>query len=578
MADKPEISRSPGAPRVLIRPHVRAEPGGDPLPLDAYVGDFLERGRPALINLYGPPGSGKSSALRWLAARFPDAPLDVFDEPAGDALIVVDPPHVRIHASEAADWRIVLPYQMASWTEDDLIAYLLANHRDRCASVMTRLRACRDLFSLDGLPSVCVLVCDAFAADESLTDIPTAIRRRIAESVQGSWTYERLASQAFEAMQRTEARGFYDTFLRGVLGHTFVRSLIAAEHFVTALVSGDQTVLQRSVAPVVVRDIAVLLRTRRDVVERLESLVMHPAYQANIVSMLVAADPAWTPGGRKLTSLRRIAIPQLQWTKVDLSDLDAAEANFAHGDFRHALLKGANLAGATLSHVNFDHAILSGACLEKANLSGTCFHNASLVGASLEAALLEGASFAGADLTGCKGANCDWRGANLDAAILAGAGLRRCNFEAMAIGEPCFMGAELKGALFTGSEIGGGDFSDANLRNAGLADIRWPEADLRGADLRGASFHLGSSRSGLVGSVIASEGTRTGFYTDDYLDLDHKPPEEIRKANLCGADLRGAVVEETDFYLVDLRGAKYTEDQGRHFANCGAILRSRTAR
>jgi uncharacterized protein YjbI with pentapeptide repeats len=78
--------------------------------------------------------------------------------------------------------------------------------------------------------------------------------------------------------------------------------------------------------------------------------------------------------------------------------------------------------------------------------------------------------------------------------------------------------------------------------------------------------------------VIASEGTRTGFYTDDYLDLDHKPPEEIRKANLCGADLRGAVVEETDFYLVDLRGAKYTEDQGRHFANCGAILRSRTAR
>lgn len=42
--------------------------------------------------------------------------------------------------------------------------------------------------------------------------------------------------------------------------------------------------------------------------------------------------------------------------------------------------------------------------------------------------------------------------------------------------------------------------------------------------------------------------------------------------------LRGALVEHTDFYLVDLRGAKYTEEQGRHFANCGAILHSRTAR
>ncbi len=86
---------------------------------------------------------------------------------------------------------------------------------------------------------------------------------------------------------------------------------------------------------------------------------------------------------------------------------------------------------------------------------------------------------------------------------------------------------------------------------------------------------MGSSRSGLVNSPIASEGSRTGFYTDDYNDQDYKPPEEIRKANLCGCDLRDAIVDSTDFYLVDLRRAKYSEEQARHFARCGAILHSR---
>lgn len=49
-------------------------------------------------------------------------------------------------------------------------------------------------------------------------------------------------------------------------------------------------------------------------------------------------------------------------------------------------------------------------------------------------------------------------------------------------------------------------------------------------------------------------------------------PEEIRKANLCGADLRGARLTGADFYLVDLRGAKYDADQLEHFRRRRAIL------
>src|SRR5579871_6227511 len=43
------------------------------------------------------------------------------------------------------------------------------------------------------------------------------------------------------------------------------------------------------------------------------------------------------------------------------------------------------------------------------------------------------------------------------------------------------------------------------------------------------------------------------FFTVDCDEQDFKAPEEIRKANLCGADLRGAKIDGVDFYLVDLR-------------------------
>ena len=118
----------------------------------------------------------------------------------------------------------------------------------------------------------------------------------------------------------------------------------------------------------------------------------------------------------------------------------------------------------------------------------------------------------------------------------------------------------------------GADFRDAYLRFARLGEIDWQGADLRVADLGGATFQMGTTRSGMLFDAPPSEGTRTGFYTDDYEDRDWHSPEEIRKANLCDADLRGAQVEKTDFYLVDLRGAKYDADQEAHFRRCGAIL------
>lgn len=168
-----------------------------------------------------------------------------------------------------------------------------------------------------------------------------------------------------------------------------------------------------------------------------------------------------------------------------------------------------------------------------------------------------------------------WSGVNLTAVNLESANLNEADLNSANLGQltaPDFHDANLRGALLTGSQMQKANFLGANLSGAGLAEIDWPGANLCDSDLRGASFHLGSSRNGLVGSPIACEGSRTGFYTDDYNDQDIKPAEEIRKANLYGADLRGAEIEGVDFYLVDLRNAKYTREQAEHFHRCRAIL------
>ena len=69
-----------------------------------------------------------------------------------------------------------------------------------------------------------------------------------------------------------------------------------------------------------------------------------------------------------------------------------------------------------------------------------------------------------------------------------------------------FEQAVLHSAHLTGSQIPSGRFRGANLCNAGLAEIEWERADLRNVDFREATFHLGSSRSGLVGSPLRQQG------------------------------------------------------------------------
>ncbi len=262
------------------------------------------------------------------------------------------------------------------------------------------------------------------------------------------------------------------------------------------------------------------------------------------------------------STLRQASLKRIAATKADFSSavLNLVQANFA-------MLDGADFGGADLRGAS-----LAGAVFRGANLAHACFDDANLQFANLSGATIDGASFANVNFEQADLSGLPLRQANIGGAKFCFARLRDCDLEEVELLAADFHHAALSGTLLTSTRMPHANFSHASLFGGRLADINWEGADLTFADLRECTFHFGSSRCGLVGSPIASEGSRTGFYGDEFDQQTFRRPEEIRKANLCRADLTGARLENTDFYLVDLRGAKYTADQFEHFRRCGAIL------
>jgi uncharacterized protein YjbI with pentapeptide repeats len=424
-----------------------------------------------------------------------------------------------------------------------------------------------------------------------------------------------------------------------LLRHGDVRMLLAAERLAEQLKTRDpQCDLRRPMSRALVRTAGTQIAKHADALAHLQAAMQSPAQQPMAASLLHAADPSWVPqvppqtGGAFVEFVIHVAgrtvgreefglnltcafLDAVRWPGVSLRRAQLQSADLADSD-----LEGADLAGAHLDSAELNGAILCNAVLEKcdfvsANLTradmrrvratDANFFGSTLIEASLEEAICDQAQFASADLSGAsfRGAQLtkaefggarvrrvDFTSANLAQAILKlldltscclegaclqGASLTKCNLEEMRLDGINLSGALLEGALLTGSHMAGANLSSAVLSSAGLADIEWPNACLRDADLRGATFHMGSSRSGLVGSPFVSEGTRTGFYTDDFNEQDFKAPEEIRKANLCGCDLRGARIDGVDFYLVDLRRARYDRRQEQQLRSTGAILEDR---
>jgi uncharacterized protein YjbI with pentapeptide repeats len=611
--------------RAAVRPRVYAPISGETVLLEDEIRGLVEKNASGWFAILGPAGSGKSTAIMHLAAALP---------PVARIVLLEELPREEVDAycnrlvvfTTAVPGHVDGLYRLAPWTEDDLIEYLLATHKDRCASVLARVRpADRDLFA--GIPDLWQIVLEQLAGDESIPDGRSALHRYLEAHLSDTDLIERARSVCLNALaapdcsettalEKLAKPGFAQGLLRA-LRHHAVRLLLAAERIASDLRGdADCDFLAQRLPRELVRAAATLVVGEERALDHLHRLLAGPFWShAMAASILHATGAVWVPQpdnppvltGAYLEGVRwpeaRLAYVELD--EADLSGADLCGANLNQATASRCILQRARLRGASLRRLqavatDLSHADLSSIRAVRANFDG-----ASLKSANLESAVLRSACFVGADLTGAdfRGADlsaaclvetvvrdADFSGANLRGARLSGlrlreayctgadfsgADLKSCDLEFMELPAARFTGADLTGTLLTGTRIPEADFRAACLCETGLAEIEWERADLRGADLRGASFHLGTTRSGLVGSPIACEGSRTGFYTDDYEEQAYKAPEEIRKANLRGADLRGARLDGVDFYLVDLREGRYDPEQEEHLRGCGAILEAR---
>ena len=612
--------------RAAVRPRVRLQPSGEVVLLEDVVAEFLAAGRSQTILLFGEVGAGTTAALHHLAERFATNPGVQFDDSSYEPESPTEDPRgwIIIH-SEKPHFGHLIRARLTGWGRDEWIEYLLAVHHNQCASVMRRIQADAEGDELGDNPSLWRQVLDEFAADEALTTIKAALQRVALRMFPDRESRLSAGWRSFDAMVlgKQSVESLFEKHTR--LSKPAILLILAAEAVAIELENGDPRGSLRHQWPGrLVHDVALYVAKSQPIQDRLRRLLVpkHRDVHPLAASLLHVSGSGWKPEPPRLDFLKSgqwnlagAFLAEANWSDVNLARCDLSKtiltranlerakldgaiadaADFSHADLQHAVLsrfrgiaanfRGAGLAlahgehvyleGADLSFANLVEAKLTNSQLQGANLSKALFRRATLTATNFVEAVLDRADFTDADLELSNLSGVDLTVACFERARFTKAILVRCCLEGMELPGAVFIGADLTNALLTGSMMPQANFAGAILIGAGLADIDWEFANLRDADLRNVSFHMGSTRSGLVGSNIPMLGSRTGFYTDDYNEQDFKSPEEIRKANLRGADLRGAIIDHTDFYLVDLRDALYDSRQEQHFRRCGAILETR---
>ncbi|MGE3173047.1 MAG: pentapeptide repeat-containing protein [Planctomycetota bacterium] len=590
--------------------------------LEDEVAGLLAAGRPTTVDLIGGPGLGKTTALAHLAAAFAGSPRLVLVDTGADPVgaTAENAVTVRARAQSADDG--ALPWELVPWTDDDALEYLMSAHPGRVAAAFAGWRAFAQRDQLLHLPALCGRLLDALARstddasfafatllevlDLRLGDDAAAARAEALSAFLhpgGDWHPGRLARAL-----RLDAR---DPALRA--GGAICAALAAAAVF--DLPSQPELAARTRLrwSPLLVEILRQLLAAdpARLVRARADAGRPDSPCRALSLSLCCAAERGFRPSlappwrmdstylagcdlrGTELhsnfcdadmdaallqdarlencsaadASLHRARLDRAVCSGLRAPRLRARAMRAPHARFDHA-----NLCEADLRGVDFDGAVLDDATLMGADLTGASFRAASLYDANLRHAVLRDADLSHADLRLADLRGLDLRpvrlvGARLAGAHLGGAQLAGTVHPRLWAPNARFEDADLTGARWRCADLRGARFLDAHL-----ADVDWQGADLRGCDFRGAAFHLGSARSGLLHSPVACEGSRTGFYTDESLEQHFQAPEVVRKANLRGCDLRGAAVEGVDFYLVDLRGCRLDPAQREWLRRCRAIL------
>lgn len=608
----------------------------EPVLLEELVADRLERHDYGRVRLAGPRGSGASTALRHLASLFGErsdfvawhgVPSTEVVIQAGTRLLVY------ANGAEPFDCGGDDVWQLSGWSTDDRIEYLLARHPQACANVMARVERRPAWCELDGNALVWSSVLDRLALDPALAGVPEALAVELDELAahDPDWPVVVMVAEA-EFGNRDQSTFLPFTRLHSSRISAFasqrgVRRMVAARTRSGLFGAAWES---WSSHPVLSDDdfeaLAWAMPIGTDVEGRLAELctLEEPGPASTALGLLHRRAPerardlvravargafeglGWIGARLPGCVAPRCLLPRsgselrLDYAKVERSTWShtrVARTSFTHADFTDAALEGArwvrvDLAEATLQRargsafgayaVSFRKGDLRRAEFANARFHLCWFEDADLREARLTEARIERCAFdrallEGVDMTGARVVRsllerADLRATKLDRARMHECWLRHANLEGSAAAALDLSGSTLANALLTGTHWPNADLRGVQLVGAGLNGIDWSGSDLRGADFTGAIFQLGSTRSGLLVGAPAMWGTKTGFYTIDWERDGRRPPEQIRVANLRGADLRGAKVLRCDFHLVDLRGVQCTAEQYAHFERCGAFV------
>ena len=578
--------------------------------LERIEGNALAQGRKVGVRILG---LGRKTALKHLQMQqLVKAGQGTGSKSAGFAPYG-DSVEVSILPTVAAD----IELQLASWSTDELIEYLLANHADKCNQVMERVLS--EGAQLGGAPYIWQPVLDRMARHEN-AESPTLAALGLFELE--FTTHKSLKAKVLERVIHFGPAGFFhQKELVAELGKLAcvllrineTRDEILGAHIAERLERKDRHCLKPWMSGNLLTVIARNVSGNAKAEAVLERCVRKSSVAGVASSILLQMNRKWRPKDKlsKLdlsegefqnanwkslrlqgTKLRFAKLHQAKlqesifigcdfhgtkFVEADLEGSDLALCRSLNGDFALSGFRSASISNGEFRQCRFTRANLEGALLsesrlvicdlEFANLSLARFSKCRIYRCNLSDAELENCTF-----EKCYLSSIDFGNRSLDDISFAESKLHACDFECTSMERVNFHGARLANALFTDSVASRCDLKNSILRGAGLAGVHWTNCNLRGANLSNAAFHLGSSRAGIVDSPFPSHGTRTGFYNDDIEDMDCKPPEAIRKAALIDCDMHGANLDNADFYLVDLRGSLFDEKYRGYLKGCGAIL------
>ncbi len=296
------------------------------------------------------------------------------------------------------------------------------------------------------------------------------------------------------------------------------------------------------------------------------------------------------PGARLVdASLIRADLDGADLAGADLSQVHALEVGLRRATLREACLEEAVLLRCDLSGADLTDARLDGARLGGTRLAGAWLAGARLVGASVtfeepapSAAIalrhaaewrsLAGLDLSGADLTRARLVGLDLRRAVVRPATLRQATLRDCHLGELELDGLLAENLELEGVDLTGTSLREARLGGAKLRGCRAHGLVLDGADLRLTAWSRVSFHVGSTRSGLLVGAPALEGSMTGLYAAEAAVDERLAPDDACAASLRGCDLRWARFEGTSLFKVDLRGARLDPPLREQARRDGALL------